>query len=487
MIGRTNASYGKMDNPFIAKSDAQMAKYLGKSYLDCFVRMEYDKYKVTAPLSLDYSNCKFVDTIGSSRMLEYVKKWLGEDNQKCVLVLKGKTVAGHGGSADGYYDLSVWASRAKNPDGQYGYVLAGQLATHTVDGVDNYYQGTFGFFAHNVQEDVIYLTLDDPSYSNKIELQLDSSSIGTYVSYSNIAEWNNTMLPFIAGVHSEGGAAPCTWTSIYDDALVLTNSLGEEAANNYIENGVYKVIAHYNEINTYAAESPFQVGDQLAGATVYLNQQITSDEFEAMCDELAKGTDFGFFENMFIFANVDYPLVEPEDDNAMAAFYTPFALLFVQQYTYSSGPSSQEQTCWQLGSYSVGTDNSEMPVILGKKSTANGLVPVSPATPASFTVLSSITIPDLGALTVPATIAKINFPTLLNAIAGKTANFSKQTVLETSYSFEFQVAGGNIEEVSSPSKLTAKAIDSNIGKVYQYTGADKSTYKKESLYMIVED
>lgn len=488
MIGRTNASYGKADNPFIATSNEQMAKYLNKKYVDCFVRMDYDKYRITTPLSLDYTSCNFITTIGPSRMLEYVKKWLGKDNKRCVLSLKGKTIK-DSETKSGYYTLDFWACKGKNANGTYGYALALQIATHTIEsGVESgFYQGNVFVFGSNLYEGTVLLELEEPGYTNSAHIKMDETILGSKWGYANISEINTTYLPLVSGALSEGGAAPCTWVTVYDDALVLTNSLGLESDDKYVEGGVYKVTAQYNEINTYVAESPLQVGDQLAGATVYLNQQITSGEFEAMCDELAKTTDFGMFENIFIFANVDYPTVEPEDEAAMAAFYTPMALFLAQQNIYSQGPSSQKQKYWQLASYSMLSDNGDVPTILGKKATANSLVPVSPATPANFTVATSLTLPDLGTLTVPATITKINFPTLLNAIAGKTANFYKKTVLETSYSFEPQIASGSVEEVSSAIALNNKVIDECIGNVYKYTGTDESKYKKESLYIIMED
>ena len=264
------------------------------------------------------------------------------------------------------------------------------------------------------------------------------------------------------------------YTVAVSDALVLTNMAGSEVDNKYVEGAVYKVAAKYVENNNYVAESPFQVGDQLAGATVYLNQQITSDEFEALCEELAKTTDFGEFGELFIFANIDYPITVPVDDNAAKAFYTYQAFLMAQR---SDGIS-------QLRSMSV---NNGETIMLGTESTSTGDVPVSPATPASFTVASSVNVPDYGTTTVPATITKINFPTLLNAIAGKTANFTKQSTIVTTYVPVLQAQNGVYEEAQTEAKLDAKIVNDNIGKIYQYTGATGNKYKNQSLYIIMED
>lgn len=457
MIGRTNASYGKADNPFIATSDEQMAKYLNKKYVDCFVRMDYAKYHPSLPANATSTTAILKCTsIGIPRMCAYIDKWLGSDSEKVILnlqwVTSGTTVN---------YPFKVY--KKLNANGTYAYVMGLCVESLTP------------LFAYNVVDGTV---IDGYTYDPD-ELDVRSGWLGD--SSGLFVDQVNGLIAL--NLTNKTGS----YTIAIDDALILTNMAGSEVNNKYVEGAVYKVAAKYVENNNYVAESPFQVGDQLAGATVYLNQQITSSEFEAMCDELAKTTDFGMFENIFIFANVDYPTVEPEDEAAMAAFYTPMALFLAQQSTYSQGPSPQKQKYWQLASYSMMSDNGDVPTILGKKATANGLVPVSPATPANFTVATSVNIPDLGALTVPATITKINFPTLLNAIAGKTANFTKQSTVETTYVFVLQASNGVYEEAQTEAKLDAKIVNDNIGKIYQYTGTTGNKYKNQSLYIIMED
>ena len=95
--------------------------------------------------------------------------------------------------------------------------------------------------------------------------------------------------------------------------------------------------------------------------------------------------------------------------------------------------------------------------------------------------------PDYGTTAVPATITKINFPTLLNAIAGKTPNFTKQSVVEAIYVPVLQAQNGVYEEAQTEASLDAKIVNDNIGKIYQYTGKTGNKYKNQSLYMIIED
>ena len=443
------------ENPYIATTDSEMGAYLAAEYKDSFVRMDYAKYRVTLPAAATSTTAILkCESIGIPRMCSYIDKWLGSDSEKVILNLQWVT-------GDTTVDYAFKVYKKLNANGTYAYAMGLSLG-----------EGITPIFVYNAPDGTVF----DNYTFNPGDFTVSSGWLST--SDGSVIEQINQIIT----VNLTGKTG--SYTVAVSDALVLTNMAGSEVDNKYIEGAVYKVAAKYNEVNTYVAESPFQVGDQLAGATVYLNQQITSDEFEAMCDELAKTTDFGFYEGMFIFANIDYPLVEPED---AGPFYTPLALLFAEQRTYSSGPNSQQQIYYQLGSYSLDTGGSDAPIILGKKSTSDGLVTISPATPASFTVATSITINDVGALTVPATITKINFPTLLNAIAGKTANFTKQSIIETTYVPVLQAQNGVYEEAQTEASLDAKIVNDNIGKIYQYTGKTGNKYKNQSLYMIIED
>lgn len=431
------------ENPYIATTDAEMAAYLAAEYKDSFVRMDYAKYRMTLPANATSTTAILKCTsIGIPRMCAYIDKWLGSDSEKVILnlqwVTSGTTVN---------YSFKVY--KKLNDNGTYAYVMG------------LYLDSLSPLFAYNVVDGTV---IDGYTFHPN---DLDVGSGWLEDSDSLVAQINELIVANLTGKTGQ-------YTVAIDDALILTNMAGSEVNNKYIEGAVYKVAAKYKATDAYVAESPFQVGDQLAGATVYLNQQITSSEFEAMCAKLAETTDFGEAGEFFLFANIDYPITIPADDDAMKAFYTYQAFLMAQR---GDGIS-------QLRSMSV---NNGGTVMLGTNSTSAGDVPVSPATPANFTVAASIEVPDFGTATVPATITKINFPTLLNAIAGKTANFTKQSVIGTTYVFVLQLSNSAYEEAQTESKLDAKIVNDNIGKIYQYTGTTGNKYKNQSLYIIMED
>lgn len=439
------------ENPYIATTDAEMSAYLAAEYKDSFVRMDYAKYRVALPANATYDQAKFnYESIGISRMCAYIDKWLGSDSSKNVLNLNIT-------SSNLTADVKFTVYKFSNSDGTYGY--AANVKIDYNDGTSS--DPSPAFLYHIKSGTVIDSWTADKDYN------VGWTYFGGDTGESTMDNLNGIIQLLYQGRTGQ-------YTVAVSDALVLTNMAGSEVDNKYVEGAVYKVTAKYIESNNYVAESPFQVGDQLAGATVYLNQQITSDEFEALCEELSKTADFGEFGELFIFANIDYPITVPVDDDAAKAFYTYQAFLMAQR---SEGIS-------QLRSISV---NNGETIMLGTESTSTGDVPVSPATPASFTVLSSVTVPDYGTTTVPATITKINFPTLLNAIAGKTANFTKQSVVEAIYVPVLQASNGAYEEAQTEAELDAKIVNDNIGKIYQYTGKTGNKYKNQSLYMIIED
>ena len=435
------------ENPYIATTDAEMEAYLAAEYKDSFVRMDYAKYRVALPASATSTTAILkCDSIGIPRMCAYIDKWLGSDSEKVILNLQWVT-------GDTTIDYAFKVYKKLNANGTYAYAMGLNLG-----------EGITPIFVYNAPDGTVF----DNYTFNADDFTVSSGWLST--SDGSVIEQLNQIIT----VNLTGKTGQ--YTVAVSDALVLTNMAGSEVDNKYVEGAVYKVAAKYVENNTYVAESPFQVGDQLAGATVYLNQQITSDEFEAMCDELAKITDFGEFGELFIFANIDYPITMSglESDDAAKAFYTYQAFLMAQR---GDGIS-------QLRSMSV---NNGETIMLGTESSSTGDIPVSPATPANFTVAASVYVPDYGTTTVPATITKINFPTLLNAIAGKTPNFTKQSVVEAIYVPVLQAQNGIYEEAQTEAKLDAKIVNDNIGKIYQYTGATGNKYKNQSLYIIMED
>lgn len=452
-----NVESGSAQNPYVATTDSEMAAYLAAEYKDSFVRMDYAKYHMTLPANATYDQAKFnYESIGIPRMCAYIDKWLAGESNKVVLNLN---ITSSNLTADAKFTVYKFS----NSDGTYGYAASEKVYFN--DGTSTDLNLTFLY--HIKSGTVIGDWTADKDYNEGWTYfggDTDESTMATVNGIIQLLYQNRTG----------------SYTVAIDDALILTNMAGSEVDNKYVEGGIYKVAAKYKATDAYVAESPFQVGDQLAGATVYLNQQLSFEEFTKMCKDFVEthpDFEWGYYgDGTFVFTNTDYPL-SPQTDEEYQSIWNnfPFLVVFNEQ--------DNGQSWYDLCSYSV----SLYEFVLGKADASSEAK--SPATPSSFTVSSTgIEVGgDIGVMTAPATITKINFPTLLNAIAGKTANFTKQTVIETSYDFELQLPNGVYEEAQTESKLDAKIVNDNIGKIYQYTGTTGNKYKNQSLYIIMED
>lgn len=425
------------ENPYIATTDSELEAYLAAEYKDSFVRMDYAKYRVALPANATYDQAKFnYESIGIPRMCAYIDKWLGSDSNKVVLNLN---ITSSNLTADAKFTVYKFS----NSDGTYGYA-----ASVKIDYNDGTSSGPSPAFLYHIKSGtVIDIWTADKDYN------VGWTNFGGDTGESTMETLNGVIQLLYQGRTG-------SYTVAVSDALVLTNMAGSEVDNKYVEGAVYKVAAKYNEVNTYVAESPFQVGDQLAGATFYVNQQLTYEEFYTMFISVPSNE----FSSLpaYILLNYDNPH-EIENLEGYGALVIPSLLL-------QDGES--------LISYGLSLEN---PFIFDPN-----MGPDSKAAVTSIAMPASVVIEGT-TIATPATITKINRPDIFNAIFGKTANFTKQSTIVTTYVPVLQASNGVYEEAQTEAKLDAKIVNDNIGKIYQYTGATGNKYKNQSLYIIMED
>ena len=417
------------ENPYIATTDAEMATYLAAEYKDSFVRMDYAKYRVALPANATATTAILKCTnIGIPRMCSYIDKWLGSDSEKVILNLEWVT-------GDTTVDYSFKVYKKLNDNGTYAYVFGLYLGSLSP------------LFAYNVVDGTV---IDNYKFHPD---ELDVGS-GWLEDGGSLVEQVNRL---IVG-NSTGKTGQ--YTVAVSDALILTNMAGSEVDNKYVEGAVYKVAVKYVENSNYVAESPFQVGDQIAGATFYVNQQLRYEEFVTMLNTVPSNE----FNSMqaYIFLNYDNP---HEVEN-------------LEGYSALIAPSLLRGDGGSLLSYALSLEN---PFIFDPN-----MEPTSKAAVTSIAMPASVDIEGT-VLTTPATITKVNRPDIFNAIFGKTANFTKQSTIVTTYVPVLQTQNGVYEEAQEQADLDAKIINYNIGKIYQYTGTAGTKYKNQSLYIIMED
>lgn len=419
------------ENPYIATTDSEMAAYLAAEYKDSFVRMDYAKYRVALPANATSTTAILkCESIGIPRMCAYIDKWLGGDSEKVILNLQWVT-----GDTTVNYQFKVY--KKLNANGTYAYAFGLDLG-----------EGITPIFIYNAPEGTVF-----GNYTfNPGDFTVSSGWLSTSDG-SVVEQVNNIITVNLTGKTGQ-------YTVAVSDALILTNMAGSEVDNKYVEGAVYRVAAKYVENNNYVAESPFQVGDKLAGATFYVNQQLTYEEFVTMFNSVPSNE----FSSLPAYILLNY-------DN-------PHEIENLEGYGALVIPSLLSQDGENLISYGLGLEN---PFIFD----AN-MGPDSKAKVTSIAMPASINIEGT-TVTTPATITKVNRPDIFNAIFGKTANFTKQSTFVTTYVPVLQAQNGVYEEAQTEAKLDAKIVNDNIGKIYQYTGTTGNKYKNQSLYIIMED
>lgn len=419
------------ENPYIATTDAEMAAYLAAEYKDSFVRMDYAKYRVTLPANATATTAVLKCTnIGIPRMCAYIDKWLSGDSEKVVLNLQWVT-------GDTTVNAQFKVYKKLNANGTYAYAMGLSLG-----------EGLTPIFVYNAPDGTVFGSYIFHPDDFTVSYGWLSTSDG-----SVIEQINNIITVNLTGKTGQ-------YTVAVSDALILTNMAGSEVDNKYVEGAVYRVFAKYVENNNYVAESPFQVGDQLAGATFYVNQQLTYEEFVTMYNSVPSAE----FSSLPAYILLNY-------DN-------PYEIENLEGYGALVIPSLLSQDGENLISYGLGLEN---PFVFD----AN-MGPDSKAAVTSIAMPASINIEGT-TVTTPATITKVNRPDIFNAIFGKTANFTKQSTIVTTYVPVLQAQNGVYEEAQTEAKLDAKIVNDNIGKIYQYTGTTGNKYKNQSLYIIMED
>ena len=500
------------ENPYIATTEAEMKAYLAEEYKDSFVRYDNSLYRPTLPFALHprYANSTFDTNLGQNSINALIDKWLGTDASKKILGYENQgyyllTVSGTNTYIYKHYVVEIYAYKLLKSDGTYARAIIGidafgknlqssaagydaSAATFDKDGmvlyIDNCteseFDSLFGSYSYTITVDNHTETINSFTYYS--EAQLPTGWIYDYISATDInegaAEFSNNIYRYNSDF--------CNLTFAYSNASVLigqalypenSNVYKQESAQFYRDGYTYKVNRKDKKSTSYQAESPLAVGDQASGATWHLNPNSSIENLKDVIKEIPPA-EYGTSNVGFLFFDVDNPFTLEES----AAAYTN---LWGFAITGGNGSLTANMIMYAL----VG-DSSEI--------TPAALLGDMFGSPVDSFAQTSITIPAtwganlLGtACTTPATITKINHPEILNQFVGKTANFTEQDVIVTSYEFTVADALGGMTEIGDSDAMTA--ITSNYiapwivpNTIVRYTGKDDSGYKQGALYIITE-
>ena len=286
-------------------------------------------------------------------------------------------------------------------------------------------------------------------------------------------------------------------TYLYADAAVIcpylffyqfSKSGYAETDQKYRHLEVYKVDKSIVEVSHWQAESPVQVGDQFAGNTFYFNTNLTYDDLQVLykeanipSNEILSDDNAEYGYNLF---NVNNPYDVSNTDIAIE-----------WQWFYSIRLYIFDDTLIGIASYSYAEEHPDSQysdgIFVGPPEAGQAVVGWVGS---NVNIITSETVEGT-TVTMPATITKINAPSIVNAVIGKTANFTKgQSEQVAKYSFEHVVSAGDVEEIYTTADLSGFSMNpNNIGKVVRYAGYESSTpnsnypYKKGALYILTED
>lgn len=510
------------DNPYIATTDTEMKAYLAEEYVGSFVRFENARYRnITLPylLSNVVTMGAFDTYLAQSRMNKYIDYWTIDNNNRKIFSSKGRqtfTILGTSVYLDVWHN--IYAYKYRNSDGSYCRALVGTVHILPQGDTNPDYTVSLLYVDGYIANDTVF-----PNYPDDYEGSTLTGTIGIVeedaISYSgwyqegdpdyttDIAPWFATSKPgyrtmswSITEAYGNNGAV----TYLYADAAVICSYLFfyqfgnsgyapgyDEKDQKYRHLEVYKVDKSIVEISHWQAESPVQVGDQFAGNTFYFNTNLTYDDLQALykeanipSNEILSGEYAEYGYNLF---NVDNPFDTSIEDVvtdyqwslSISLYIIKDAdiLLGIQSLSYQLEHPDEEDG----GLIFYGPPKPGQAAVGWKGSNVN--------------IVTSYTVEEGTTVTMPATITKINSPSFVNSVIGKTANFTKdQSEQVAKYSFEHVVSAGDVEEIYATVNMNGFSTNpNNIGKVVRYAGYERSTpnsnypYKKGALYILTED
>lgn len=429
--------------PFVATSDREMDSYLTEEYDGAFVRMEYSKYRPTSfPISCSVESSKLNLTISKRRMRNFIDSWTFIENNRYILDITR--------SSSEYKVLYRFrAYRNENADGTIFRLLYIEERTTIIVGGTEYSGDVYNYpvWVENYKSAQTIL----PELAQDSEaLSFDGDEGKEYINGWTLVAMNYNVVT---------GITSASISQSSSNALVILNAIANDSTNKYNEGEVYKVVFDRNVTkSTYQAESPFEVGDTFAGATMYFNTELTADDF---METIVKPIYDGYSESTMVFFNMDNP---PDMDNIDVNSVGPLLGLVLVE--------------GQLLSYSMITEEGNLELI-AESGTDTFVVN-------SLKIPESLTIEDIS-VTIPETITQIYRSDILNQFVGKTATFTKtETTTYATYKFEKQISDGDVAEMQLVDKLTAQATDSNIGNIYRYVGEDSDDFENGEIYLVAE-
>lgn len=364
------------ENPYVATTEAEMKAYLADEYVGSFVKYKtslyFDQANSTPLLCGSLKTTGAIDTgLGPEYVNMKIDEWLPEPGMVKIASIE---TFNHDNTFMGVslpysiretFDLYAW--KYKNTDGSYTRVLFYAWAETWVLSYNpdssaswsNNAAGGIAFYEDNRTSEAvtalgqlsISVTVGD--YTGTTDVGLAPAEYKDYVKlgfFSYAVPNHNNYTDYYGKYASEDsdakagimGVAQLSWatnksvywnsityprcTYLYKDASVLLWCIQRdpESEKTYRDGFVYIVNSKKATRNKWQAESPLVEGDQLAGATLYFNQQITLKEFGDLCNSMIADSETN--GGTYYLYNVTNPYTT-EDIHAMISNACPLIVV----------------------------------------------------------------------------------------------------------------------------------------------------------------
>lgn len=462
------------ENPYIATTVDELKAYIAPEYRDAFVRYDRADKRITTPATVTFSQLVrtggyFDGDLGERTVCNYVDGWLNDVDSKTILQYKGteaKTISGV--TINTVHDISIIAARTLNTDGSYCRILYA-LDKHNVEGDTYVSTDEILMWVSNYVDKVpdnVSITeamLEHIGYNGWYQQgrYYDDDSEG-YTTLSGII--TNMKSPYVIEV-AVGNALAITCATATD--LQGTASFSEPSQSEYLDGSVYKV-KYGGKVGDKQAVSPLQVGDNLAGQTVYIDLSLTKEQVVAILETVdwENAMDDGEGGKLYRVFNGASPADLSEEDTTK--LYKAYYAMILQK-----------RKGGDYGIMSLAYDAENAYIFMSSDA---GFM----STKSSFVIPASFPDPndDTQTIAQDAKITNIWCPSVLNKLFGKTNEFAI-----TSYNdYYFLEQQGDVIDVAKEAVLDSKINKYNMNKVYNYTGYTGAAYKyKNGLYLITED
>lgn len=497
MIGRTNAAVGTIKNPYIAKSESEMAKYCDAKYAGAFVKFLDPAYNFSVPKTFrshlyipgkpqkttEVLNFSFDWTRDRQEVLSLVQEILNSHNSDKVKIL-------HMTTTETPKVFEFYVQKGVNPDTTAAYAV--MLVNPQGFGDDTTPHVT-PLWAYNIKVGCSIGT--DVIEAPEGETLWSQETIDNFYNENNINGWGGVKLGSKLG---EGIGITTYMTYAFfggatDRVITVTEYLPEatplfmiaDHSQAYKHAHIYQVIKSDKVVSKYVAASPLAIGDALAGATIKLNTEMSYDQVMDLMYQIP-------WNEAFI-----------QSYDGTAYYYCIFNNAPDIGYSTYTGEKFDESE--QFGKAAGGiifikfaTDNYTDYAIL------HGEGPIWVNDHEHFGgdtdgwQVTQVTIPTTIEgynITQDATITRINTQNIINQLFSKTTF----TVLSSTFKYEamrynrdgyptcFCSPVGDYVDVNVDEANKILQDNRNLGKIYRYSGASESGNYHVGDYYIVEE